>query len=197
VETAAFVIAVIGLALAALSLGWQLASFLLTGPRVKVRLREGVRSPLTGAAMIGPLSMYTERGREALEARGQTQHVLIVTVTNTGRVPTTVDGWSVSFGNRVEYSGPPGDPAAPPLPCRLEPHAGEHWCAPIDDDLRPVLDDFVDQSDAARTARAHARLQTGAEVSSRERIVLARDGTIRVEEPLLGSLWRRLRRSSR
>ena len=46
VDTAALVIAIISLVLAVLSLAWQAVTFVLTGPRVKVCLKEGLRGPL-------------------------------------------------------------------------------------------------------------------------------------------------------
>jgi hypothetical protein len=41
-DTAALVIAILGLVLAVLSLAWQAVTFVLTGPRVKVHLKEGL-----------------------------------------------------------------------------------------------------------------------------------------------------------
>ena len=73
------VFAVLGLVLAVASLVWQFASFQLSGPRVRVRLREGLRD-LQGV-LIGPPAMYPNAVGE---------HVLAVEVVNSGRLPATV-----------------------------------------------------------------------------------------------------------
>src|SRR5437868_9696517 len=78
VQVATLVIAVVGLVLGAISLAWQAAIFVLTGPRVKVRLQEGFRGPL--GVMFGPASMCTETGRQTLANEGYTEHVLAIDV---------------------------------------------------------------------------------------------------------------------
>ena len=173
VDTAALVIAIISLVLAVLSLAWQAVTFVLTGPRVKVCLKEGLRGPL--GVMIAPPSVYTDAGRAALEADGYTEHVLAVVVTNAGRSATTVRGWSLHFGNGVVYTNQM-DPRNPALPHRLEPHTTETWYATVDE-IAPFVENFVDQTESARTLRAEVDTATET-AKSRERMVVAADGTV-------------------
>lgn len=142
-------IAAAGLALAALSLGWQAATFLMSGPRMKVRLSEGFRG-LPGV-MIGPPGVYTDEGLASLQHQGYTEHVLAVTATNKGRLSATVREWSLHFGNRAKFANQ-HDPRNPPLPHRLEPHTAQTWYAPVED-VAPFVELFTDQSDRARTVR--------------------------------------------
>ena len=88
-ELAALVPGVVGVVLATLSLIWQAMSFLLTGPRVNVRLSESLRAA-HGGVVVGPLSIYPDASRTALEDDGYTEHVFTVTATNAGRLPATV-----------------------------------------------------------------------------------------------------------
>lgn len=172
-ETAALAVAIIGLVLAVLSLVWQAVTFVLAGPRVKVRLKEGLRGP--AGAVIAPPSIYTDAGRAALEADGYNEHVLAVVVTNSGRSPTTVQRWSLHFGNGVVYTHQL-DPRNPGLPHRLESHTTETWYASVDE-IAPLVEGFVDQSESARTLRAEvdAASQTA---TSRERMLVGADGSV-------------------
>jgi hypothetical protein len=168
-------IAAAGLALAGLSLGWQAATFFMSGPRVKASLSEGFRGPL--GVMIAPPAVYTDEGLAALEQQGYTEHVVSVTATNKGRLPTTVRSWSLHFGNRAIFNNPQ-DSRNPALPHRLEPHTAETWYAPLED-IVPFVEVFTDQSDHARTIRAAIAVATGETVMSRQRIVVGADGSTR------------------
>jgi hypothetical protein len=189
-QTITLAIAAAGLALAALSLGWQAATFFLSGPRVRVELREGLRGPQ--GVMIAPPSVYTEAGLAALEHQGYTEPVLAVMAVNHGRLPTTVNSWLIKFGNSVTY-GNPNDPRNPSLPHRLEPHTSVSWYAPLDD-LQKLQAEFVDQSDEAAGARAVVDLGNRENVASKNMITVGPDGT-RVPTPgWIARLWRFVRR---
>jgi hypothetical protein len=177
-EIATLVIAVIGLVLATLSLIWQASTFFLTGPRVKVRLSEGLRSP-QGGVVIAPPSIYTEAGRAALDADGYTEHVLAVTARNAGRAPVSLTRWSLRFGNEVVVVYPGGGGNVP-LPHRLEPAADITWYAPVPD-VVPYVADFVDQSERARTLRGEVDTALGTTVASRQRITVGADATTRTK----------------
>jgi hypothetical protein len=171
-------IAACGLLLSALSLGWQAATFFLSGARVVVRLREGFRGP--GGVMIGPPMIYTQAGLAALERDGFTEHVLAVEVVNRGRLPATVNSWSIAFGNGVIYR-PPLDAANPALPYRLEPGASEIWYAAVEP-LQQLQPDFADQTEQAARARGRIGLGTRDALMSRNGIIIGPDGT-RLPQP--------------
>jgi hypothetical protein len=137
-EMTALVIAVVAVALSALSLGWQAATFFLSGPRVR--------------------SVYTADGLAALERMGYTQHVLVIEAVNVGRLPASVNNWSLRFGNGVIYQNP-RDPHNYPLPYRLESHTSAAWTAPVED-LVTLRETFVDESDEAATVRSEVDLQS-------------------------------------
>lgn len=164
-----------GLGLAALSLGWQAATFFMSGPRVKVRFGEGFRGPL--GVMIAPPGVYTEQGLASLEHQGYTEHVLAVTAMNKGRFPATIRNWSICFGNRATFTNPQ-DLRNPPLPHKLEPHTAQTWYAPVDE-VVPFVDMFSDQNERARTASGAVDTATNKTVVSRQRIVVGADSTTR------------------
>jgi hypothetical protein len=172
-EVATLVIAVVGLALAMLSLGWQAATFFLSGPRVKVYLREGLRGPV--GVMLAPASIYTGEGRDALTRMGYTEHVLGVEAVNRGRLPATIGHWSLKFKNDVAYQNPT-DPTNPSLPFRLEPETSATWYAPAED-LQEVQDAFTDQSERQATLHAEITLASGRTIRSKNALVIGATGT--------------------
>lgn len=96
------VIALIGLALSLISLGWQIWSWLHNGPWVQVTSQHAYAAEIGGA--VGP-------------------HLIAVRAINKGRAATTVTG----FGLRSPSGGTIVSPNQPmqthSLPHRLEPHS--------------------------------------------------------------------------
>ncbi len=172
-EIAALVIAIVGVGLATLSLGWQAATFFLSGPRIKVNLREGLRGPL--GLMLAPASIYTAEGRAALERMGYTEQVVAVEAVNRGRLGATVNNWSVKFGNGAIY-GNPSDMRNPQLPYRLEPHTSMTWCVPMDE-LHVLQESFADLSEESRAARGTVDLPGRDAVVSRDALLIEEGGT--------------------
>lgn len=116
------IVAIAGLTLAVVSLGWQAATFVLTGPRVKVNLQQGALGP--GGAVVGPV----DAGMSATELaqQGFTEPILAIEVVNVGRMPTTVTGWHAEFENGMKFTNPQY-PLNPALPFRLEPQSKATW----------------------------------------------------------------------
>jgi hypothetical protein len=162
-QTATLVIAVVGVALATLSLGWQAATFLLSGPRVKVFLAQGYRGP--GGVMLAPIETYSDGGA-AIARMGFTEHVLAVHAVNRGRLPASITNWTVRFSNGATYMNPT-DTLNPKLPYRLEAHADATWYAPAAF-LQEAQKGFADGSDGAARARGEVSL------ASREKSVRSR-----------------------
>ena len=149
-EIATLAIAVLGVTLGALSLGWQVASFLLAGGRVKVELQIGAVHGSGSAMVTGPVRTTTAGQAEALRSQGYTRPVAAVQVHNVGRLPVTVTDWSLVASPSGIAFQPVGQSIGPPLPHRLEAGAMERWAV----DLAPV---------AALRAAAAAALKIPAE----------------------------------
>jgi hypothetical protein len=77
-EVAALVVAVVAVTLSALSLGWQTATFFLSGPRVKAHLREGFYG--AGGSMIAhhqqpmPAFLFTLETEDGMPAEPAELH---------------------------------------------------------------------------------------------------------------------------
>jgi hypothetical protein len=117
------ILATVGVVLAVASLVWQAWTFRLSGSRVGVRLRSGMRDLANTAAVTGPDHMSTDQELR-LRAQGFTHPVLAVEVKNSGRSPTSVQSVSIQFANGAVYTESHFDPA---LPFRLEAESERTW----------------------------------------------------------------------
>ena len=128
-DIAAFSIACLGLFIAVLSLGWQVASWALEGRRVRVVLKHGAMGP--GGSVSGPVECSGRpRDLSAVRAEGFTgTEVLGVTVTNIGRAPVTVSKYSANLVKAGFSFSPIGNRIGPELPFRLPPGESETWYA--------------------------------------------------------------------
>lgn len=94
-DTATLSIALFGAVVATLSLGWQVAAWVLEGRRVRVTLRHGLMAhgrSATGA--VGRDCKPQDLG--ILRAQGMDgPEVVAITVTNLGRSPVTISKYSV------------------------------------------------------------------------------------------------------
>lgn len=132
-STAAFAVALVGLLVAALSLGWQIASWALSGRRVRVVLQHGVQG--RGGFAIGPVERNSAPRRvDTLRSQGwDGPEVLAIEVINVGRSTLTVRTYSVhAIGSGMSYT-PIGDVIGKPLPFRLEPGESETWYSDMQD----------------------------------------------------------------
>jgi hypothetical protein len=94
VQIATLLIAVAGVGLAALSLGWQAATFVFTGGRVKIELRVDAMYG-TGSHMVTSPVSSGPPDPEQLRAEGYTRPVVAVQVRNVGHMAVTVEDWSL------------------------------------------------------------------------------------------------------
>lgn len=135
---AAFVAAALSLLVAALSLGWQIASWSLDGRRVRVVLIHGAVG-LSGMATGKVGRDRQPKDLDSLRAEGFTDaEVVGISVTNVGRAPVRID----RYGVRLKKGGfayyPIGDAIGPELPFRLAPGETESWLADAADARRLV-----------------------------------------------------------
>jgi hypothetical protein len=136
VEAAALLVSAVSLVLAGLSLGWQIAQWLLSAGRPKAALMHGVWQ--RNGAYVGrvksnqnPLevSRLREQGIDGPEVVG-------VQVTNHGRAPVTVEQVSLRARGGAMSFVPITERLGPELPYRLEPGTNAAWYVTADNAVR-------------------------------------------------------------
>lgn len=126
-EVIALVIASISLLVAGLSLGWQIAQWLLSAGRPKAVLLHGVQGG--GGVVTGPVGKTgAPRDVERLREQGfNGPEIIGVQVTNRGRAPVTVESVALCpRGGEVRFV-PQLDLIGPELPHRLEAGTNSSW----------------------------------------------------------------------
>jgi hypothetical protein len=125
-DLAAFPVAVFGVFLGALALGWLLASRVQVVSRVKVELRVGALPPDGAKLISGPLRSTTAASMARLALLGYTRQVIAVKIRNVGRAPVTVMRWSLvdHLGNSLT---PDTDSIGQPLPFQLQVGESQIW----------------------------------------------------------------------
>jgi hypothetical protein len=125
-EIATLAIALLGVVLSALSLGWQAATFFLEGGRIKAVFQPGFSG---GAGVVTmPMAQFTDQATiNTMMSQGFTQAVVAIRVRNVGRLPVTVASWSVVTRPGVVEWQPIGAALGPRLPHRLEAGESEMW----------------------------------------------------------------------
>ncbi len=93
VSVAALVLGIVGIVLAACSLTWNVASFLISGPRPKITPIVGVLAD--GSLNAGPATNDPTAAVASAAERAPGQYVIGVEVTNRGRAPFHVTCWSL------------------------------------------------------------------------------------------------------
>lgn len=126
-ESVALLIAALSLVLASLSLGWQIAQWLLSGGRPRATLMHGVwQGP---GAYVGPVGKdgagfdLTPLRRQGIEG----PPVLGIQVTNHGRAPVVVESVQLRPRGGVMRFVPVGERLGPDLPYTLEPGSNASW----------------------------------------------------------------------
>lgn len=172
VDFAAILISVFSLAIAACSLGWQVAIWALSGRRVRLRLLHGVAG--RGGFAVGavdrsekPLDMSSMR-RQGWDG----PEVIGVEVINVGRAPVSVRGYSVKAIGGGMSLRPVGDIVGPPLPFKLEPGESETWYSDARD-ARALLSSLAAIGRTSRSVRMAVSLGTGQERATRRKLRLA------------------------
>jgi hypothetical protein len=118
-DVVTLVVAITGLGLALLSLGWQAAIFVLSGSRVRVSITRG---------MVGGGNLLTIDHPDAWNAaqlkqyaaQGLTTQVVAVKARNAGRMPVSVEHVTLELENGMAFIPPTGVGGNPPVPHRLE-----------------------------------------------------------------------------
>jgi len=130
-ELSTLLVALFGVLLGALSLGWQMANRALLRSRVKVELLVGA-FPEDGTTLIsGPLRSVTAASMARLAQLGFTRPVVAVKIRNVGRAPVTVMQWGLvdQIGNTLT---PNTDAIGHPLPFQLQVGESQVWAVDAD-----------------------------------------------------------------
>lgn len=132
-EYVSFAAAILGLLVAAMSLGWQVCSWIYDGRRVRVALVHGVLGQtMVAAGRVGrdrkprPVAPMRQQGFTGSEVIG-------IAVTNVGRAPVRIDRYSAGLVRGGMSLSPVGNAIGPALPFRLPPGETETWYAHADD----------------------------------------------------------------
>lgn len=123
-QVATFVVAVLGLAISAVSMTWQVTSHVLTGRRVRTVLLQGALNPARGMVTTPHAN---KRDVELLASQGFNQPIIAVRVANIGRMPVTVKRWGLVGEPKSFTLWPTAMTIGEPLPFRLEAGESETW----------------------------------------------------------------------
>lgn len=114
-------ISVLGVALSCISLGWQAATYVLTGGRVRVQLKVGATSASGVQQVLGPVGAMSGDWAKTFIAQRFNRPVVAVEAVNIGRQPVTVTGWGLQTPNGMSLSMHDySEVVGPPLPYTLE-----------------------------------------------------------------------------
>jgi hypothetical protein len=129
----ALVLAVLSFIASGLSVGWQIASWMMDGRRVRVSLLHGASGPVGSA--VGKVGRNRRpRNLASVRAEGFTGNEVVgIAVTNIGRAPLRVDRYGVRLVKGGFSFYPIGEAVGPTLPFRLPPGETETWYANVDD----------------------------------------------------------------
>jgi hypothetical protein len=130
-ELATLLVAVFGVFLGALSLGWQMASRGHVSSRVDVELRIGAMPPGESVLISGPLRSMTAASMVRLASLGYTRPVIAVRVRNVGRAPATIMQWSM-VDNSGNAMTPNANSIGQPLPYQLQVGESQTWAVDAD-----------------------------------------------------------------
>jgi hypothetical protein len=151
------IVAIAGISLALASLGWQAATFFLSGGRAKVRALPGG----IGQDELGRLVRLSwpenapAQSVQLMRAQGFVRDVVIAEVRNVGRLALSVDGVLAETDDGFAFTVL-ADPENPALPHRLEAGAKESWHVP----LAPVQA-LADSDGKSRRVRMKVELGSG------------------------------------
>jgi hypothetical protein len=150
---ASLVLGIIGTAAGLGALVWQVITWQLSGPVVTVDAAQGFPA-------YGP-----EVGDQ----------VTIVTATNSGRAPVTVNSWGLRFPDGQKLVIPQPFPGSDALPHRLEPGSSGKWMV----ETIAVAETCQEHSVSYEELRAFVTLGNGRTISAREKGILLAAGYVR------------------
>ncbi|BCB86997.1 hypothetical protein [Phytohabitans suffuscus] len=123
------VLAIYGALVGTFSLGWTVASWLLSAGRARVELRAGL-SNAAGQFMTTPIPRDGKidiSPNLALVGSGMTNPILLVSVRNVGRLAITVEQVAFRASTGQEYGTVSGPEHGKQFPCVIQPGASERF----------------------------------------------------------------------
>ncbi|MGA4801893.1 hypothetical protein [Streptomyces lavendulocolor] len=125
------VISIIALCVAVGNLTWQLALYLLNGPRIRVRMEVGA------FGQGGLITMPVENVKNltetfaSFEQQGFSEPALVVRVVNHGRLGVELLDFGIDIPKGVSYKPVNDAISETPMPYVLEPHREGVWAMPF------------------------------------------------------------------
>ncbi len=167
VATAALLLSALSLVLAGLSLGWQIAQWLLSAGRPKATLLHGM---LQGS---GIYSGRVKNGRPhdlaSLRSQGiNGPQVVGIRVTNHGRAPVSITRVAVQARGGQLSLNPVSEIVGPPLPHQLQPGTNEAWYVAAEDAVRLATSSREVLKDKVSGIYMTAELGTGKAIKTPE-----------------------------
>ncbi|MGW1088480.1 hypothetical protein ACWD4L_19675 [Streptomyces sp. NPDC002596] len=125
------IISIIALCVAAGNLGWQLALYLLNGPRIQVRMEVGAYG--RGGLIAIPVESVKNLAETfaSFEQQGFSQTALVVRVVNHGRLGVELLDFGIDVPKGVSYKPVAEAISDTPMPYVLEPHREGVWAMPF------------------------------------------------------------------
>lgn len=166
-DIATLVIAVFGAVVAMMALGWQVASWLLSGGRAKVELRNGAIHERGDPYVTVPADKAI--GSD-LVTQGFTRRAIFINVRNVGRLPISVTGWHLKFPAAMTL-GEMNHPRAT-FPHRLEVGESKEWHIEVDTDVQTILRAAQRKAKVSDVeVRGVVELGNGKKTTTRQKIV--------------------------
>src|SRR5690606_23334035 len=161
------VVAICAAVVAATALGWQVASWLLSGGRAKVELRNGAMRHIGGQYATVPA--HKPLGQELAE-QGFTRRAVFVNVRNVGRLPVSVSWWDLKLPGGIRF-GEMNPLHGPKFPHRLDVGESVTWAMTVDGDMLFALRAAQKQAKVGNVeVRAVVSLGSGKEIKTPQRI---------------------------
>ncbi|MFF4856468.1 hypothetical protein ACFY2N_16405 [Streptomyces rubiginosohelvolus] len=126
------IISIIALCVSISNVAWQLARYLLEGPRIRVRLKVGALGRDNLVSMPVENVKNLNETFASLESRGFTQPVLVVEVVNHGRLGVQLLDFGVDVPKGLSLKVVENIITDTPMPYVLEPHQEARWAVPFE-----------------------------------------------------------------
>ncbi|MFF8486151.1 hypothetical protein ACGFZG_18375 [Streptomyces antibioticus] len=173
---ASLVISIIALCAAVGNLTWQLALYLLNGPRIRVRMAVGAVG--RGGLVTVPVENVKDLTKTfaSLEQQGYAQPVLAVHVVNHGRLGVELLDFGIEVPKGVRLKPLADAITDTPMPFVLEPHREGTWALPFHHVVSLVEASQATWPNEAHPVRASVRRAGGRIVYAKQTLRMALPG---------------------
>lgn len=167
-ESIALVISLLSLVIAALSIGWQIAQYLLSAGRPKATLLHGLVS--TSTAFTGPVGTdEKKRSIEGLLNQGISGVEAVgIQITNHGRAPVIIEKITLFPRGGTMSLVPLRELLGPDLPYKLEPGANSSWYVDYSHAIRLIASSREVLEENVSGVYMSAQLGTGKSIKTRQ-----------------------------